>query len=1194
TSASHSFFEIAGNEIEIPDKGITHISSVAVPDSNGNLPVAIYRGDKKVDTSARIQLYVRGYVDEVTQQSTSANLAGSFVPRITPDATELHLKSEQPQEFNVPETSEDSKYSLFMVAATPDKKTMNRDTTIDLGDDLISREQGVIVNDNGNPVYPQLVMAKVDGKKTKAVIHHGEADVRIWHVADVLAPVTEEMKKQKENQKELSMSIDSPNDGAKINLQQEKQVKLTGHISAGDFALAGVHVNVNGDNGNSDLGEATIHYEKDGVTWENWNVPDVSGHYTFTVTATDRSGHAVTQSRTLDVDVYDPATTEMVDWPNTIQIDDISKYTEIGDDYVKMDCDSKVKPGSVLRSWASQSLPDGLLVKVTSVDKIVDGCKYTTQKVDMSAAVQHLHVDKTVNLADVLTNEQVKKLVGHKLQDENGNDVEGTEITNAYITDMNDVNQRVIKNGGNSVLATDDNPVKGHCNQDGDPLDNNQNCSLAPKPIQGAKSILDSNSGTDNTKSDSEDEKNDSDSKSDTKSDTKNDNNNSDTKEQKQDNKSQDNLKEPEESEPNATQSSWEEQKSKLMIVTPADYKVNDKRTATETGKTRAYLQNTSSPLMSDKNSTKVIHTEYTVDKDYNSANAGVVIPEDTTGLPFDIGISGDVKIKITHVVDQIIEGRSYSDLGYHHKVKWYNPATWFPDLETEHKTTTTTTTTTTEDVNVDIAITLKINLIKLITDDLADRIIILDDGPVSIYFKLELVFKFDFNAAWRGEKIVREVKTKGKHTHNFSISDLDSDESQVLKDEKNILKMMITYEVGLEPSLNFEVLGIITVTIALGVGFYIKAGIQSFIPPGTEKVRYQGVFEFGVYVDVTLTLTIKIIVFKINKSWPLYTLEQPVVSITFSKKMPMTNLGELIADVGATSDASDSVASRNFNTLRDHTIAPNSIWMLMREVNGKYVPQPIVSTSSEGANIYGVNDGTDVSYFGKAETGGIFGSSGGDSEEDERYEATKLEETDLNDMDWSKYQTTNGRDGLGWTKKGNPLSTWINQATGQFTSSMTDEIYDNIVKNINQDSHDGKFEDSGALEMLENIKSATEKNTTVESKKKIDSLSQLGMVSPTDAGELQVDFLFPGKYKLYPVYTPKNITPVTADNGTNNQGDFEIKDWVDNLSWTDGWNKGIEQTRLGLSMTFDPTYNLTNKITNTTRDTSTADSNSN
>ncbi|MDR0950133.1 MAG: hypothetical protein LBM13_00610, partial [Candidatus Ancillula sp.] len=55
TSASHSFFEIAGNEIEIPDKGITHISSVAVPDSNGNLPVAIYRGDKKVDTSARIR-----------------------------------------------------------------------------------------------------------------------------------------------------------------------------------------------------------------------------------------------------------------------------------------------------------------------------------------------------------------------------------------------------------------------------------------------------------------------------------------------------------------------------------------------------------------------------------------------------------------------------------------------------------------------------------------------------------------------------------------------------------------------------------------------------------------------------------------------------------------------------------------------------------------------------------------------------------------------------------------------------------------------------------------------------------------------------------------------------------------------------------------------------------------------------------
>ncbi|MDR0950352.1 MAG: prealbumin-like fold domain-containing protein [Candidatus Ancillula sp.] len=96
-------------------------------------------------------------------------------------------------------------------------------------------------------------------------------------------------------------------------------------------------------------------------------------------------------------------------------------------------------------------------------------------------------------------------------------------------------------------------------------------------------------------------------------------------------------------------------------------------------------------------------------------------------------------------------------------------------------------------------------------------------------------------------------------------------------------------------------------------------------------------------------------------------------------------------------------------------------------------------------------------------------------------------------------------------------------------------------------------------------------------------------MISPNDSGQIIIDYLFPGKYKLYPVYSPGDITPVLpADGEVSTMGEFEIKDWAENVKGLDDWNHQIVQEKVGISLTFDPGFEVKNSILNKARGTTT------
>ncbi|MDR0950916.1 MAG: hypothetical protein LBM13_04745, partial [Candidatus Ancillula sp.] len=1120
TTVAHTTFEISGNKIDIPEKGITHISSLAIPDENGNLPVAVYRGSERAKTSADLSLYVRGYIEEGNQQSSGVNFSGSIVPKIDRNEITLDIKENEEQQFDIPSAPKDSEYSLLMVSAN--NIDTDRDTTIDFGTNLIKREQGILVNSHDDDVYPQLVLVKTSDQKSNIILHHGSARVKIWHVADILAPVSNSVDKliNKKKNNNLSLSIDSPNENQKIDILKEKQVKLSGEIDSGDFALAKVDVRVSDNEGAIDLGSAKIRYQEDKIKWEISNVPDVSGYYTFTVTAIDRIGNKIVQNRLLEVETYDPETTEIVDWPTTVQIDDLSKYKEIGDDYVDMKCDQNVGPGSVIRSWASSDLPSGLLVKVISVDKIGNICRYRTQKADMSDAVQHLHMKREVNVGDILTNSQMKTLVGKNMKDENGDDIKGTKILNAEITTKDKVDEMLAKKDASQVLIDSDKPIVAYCDEDGNPLDNNQDCSLAAKSTEAPNAENDSKQESKDKSVEDTSDNPEPMSNSPNKNIENEDNGESDIDK----NNNNDKI---EESDPLRDYTAGESR-----------YIINDKRHNKPNLKEIKFLENrTGGNQEKRKTETKIIHTKtevaytggITIDpkqiakgwknpkkrfddlrkgilKFVNGANSNNLeddsdnnemedldddelegFDDDEDGqnqekgkgspLSITITIKGAVRI-VTDTYEEIT-AESYSDLGYHHKVKWYNPATWFPDLETEHKQTNITTTDDIMDFSGTLTLTLKWNIVQMITGN--DKIIIQITGtPITVEISIKFVLKIEIEAEFYTEKITRKVKEKGEKTHNFSKEKIDNEHSETLKDTSQFLKFTVNIKIGFEVTADIAVLGIIKFGVTIEIGIYLKGGVDSFIPVGSRNFKLKGTQETGFYFKCSLHFVIDVVIFKINFNFPVANIEKPFYNWTYTGKMPKRNIGEAIFDIGVTSDPNDSVENRSFNIFRDHSVAPNTIWMLTREVNGRFVPQPIAQFQKDSIDIFDITESDETKskdwkieeYKDKCEnltgTHGTFKFEGNpiiaDFSSDQcekflgKFKTSTLDKTFLPDMDLSKLSKTTGSDGVGWLRDGDSLAEYIDVGTGKFTNLMTEDLYNNILANLDVNSEDQSF----------------------------------------------------------------------------------------------------------------------------------------
>lgn len=161
-----------------------------------------------------------------------------------------------------------------------------------------------------------------------------------------------------------TVAITSPAAGAQIDQATEPVVTLVGTAADAGSGVRTVTVSANG----TDLGAAVLRTTATGeVTWA-LETAAPAGDQLLEVTATDWAGRTTTRSTSFTVvGALDEAT---VVSPDAHVLDETSGITEVAPGSVTLGASSDLRAGAVLVTGESELTPEGLLRRVTSVERI--------------------------------------------------------------------------------------------------------------------------------------------------------------------------------------------------------------------------------------------------------------------------------------------------------------------------------------------------------------------------------------------------------------------------------------------------------------------------------------------------------------------------------------------------------------------------------------------------------------------------------------------------------------------------------------------------------------------------------------------------------------------------------------------------------------------------------------------------------
>ena len=1162
TMTDNSVLQIGGNKVNIPYRGNVHVSSVLVPDENGNTFVKLTRGESE-DSAADgfMSLDVRGYVVDSTPKIPAINSEGSFVPKIGADNLKLDVKEGQSVDFEVPNTSLDSQYSLFLVQVSD--QTSHRPTTIDVGDHLYSRELGISV-DPQIGTLPQLIVAKIEGRESSVKIHHGSATVYLAHVGDIIGKTTSE---EDSSSRLFDASLDppevtitSPQEAARIDYKEALSVKITGTITEKDYTAATTSI-WSDYQGGFEIGAAQTHYTETGqVHWSIEICPPQSGNYTFTILVKDRMGFEARAQVSVFVEMFDPAEQGIVFWPKTRAIDDGSRYIKIEPDSVLMYCDDTIAPGNTLYTPSTPQTPQGLIRKVLSVDVVQDKCKYTTEEGDISDVAQNVQLDyQQIDATNTITQEALDAVLREGVRDENGERVPGVSLDAVKLVDEDEV----------GFLHKEDFPEQASnkpsfCTPDFKPLDDTSDCSLQPKldDFTRANQPLDDDIAASEGASAgaAEDENQGSSDKSPGVGSVDEAN--------------------PSEDAPEGTNTG--------DSIVPGDSQQGNGSTV---GENQAYhppkvnaltgellpasgsfaragseklTRGRQALLLSDalrkgvlkrgsSNGSKALHFEFsfsatlTLSNGTPSANFALgqakPVKEPTRALekqnttPVGDGDGSEARepdkgwetktndptkgsVTINFALKYTKDIKIYVDAGASFRIWFPSWHFWDIHIDLDVMLAKATEQMTQYEITLNISAVLNKKLA------IATFIFPLAGGAVMFEFGVELYVKGSINGRASYVNKSFNYERNGYKFHNFNKQPINEKKSNEVETSYSGF-LEFSLEIGVALSLSLVFVGFVYIGFTLTVGVKLSLGVYSYVPQGTSQTMAKGKVALDFVLTVSLGGGLNFRIFKIGFSANLVNLVINLYTITFSAEAPTTNIGRAVIITGISTSDTESISA-----LRNATNQP--VFEVLKKVGDMYLPVPIVQLP---ANDY-------TAKYSKTDAA----SAGRETDIDVKSIFTSRSSSDL------KIPTkANGTDGVLYLSSGNPLP--VNELSSKQKTQLLEALGDDLG-DVDADSISQAFSQA-------------------------DSLSQLGFVSPDASGGIVLDYLSPGDYQLKPVLVQNGVKPQKPNYN------FTIADWMKNSTTHSGWNwnSKLVKAQVAVPLVFAPKYTVQNTIRNASRE---------
>ena len=362
---------LAGQSFDVP-QGRSVVSTVAVPDANGNVNLS---ADKDLGEA---RLDVRGWVTGSVQNTSDANVEGSYVPVYGTKWVNTETKNDESNKIAAGKRLDDSAFALALVTAKPSGSR----AFVEYGKAVAGRSRGVTV-DAATGALAQLDVIDAARDASFVTARGAKVDSSMLLLGDVIGAPSK-------SDSTVDISWDSPQEGANVYLEKTGKLILEGKVES---SAAIEQVKIYGDN--NLFGTAEVTYGTDGAYWHFESTVPQTKSYTFRAVGMACGGSEGNASRKLTVHLPDKNATVVGDKTVVLNPDDQSRpVTSVTDTEVVFAAAPQVAPGDVLASGTGEHAPKGFLRKVVSVQRTAQGWVVNTEQAALTDALYQADIDQ--------------------------------------------------------------------------------------------------------------------------------------------------------------------------------------------------------------------------------------------------------------------------------------------------------------------------------------------------------------------------------------------------------------------------------------------------------------------------------------------------------------------------------------------------------------------------------------------------------------------------------------------------------------------------------------------------------------------------------------------------------------------------------------------------------------------------------
>ena len=324
------------------------------------------------------RLDVRGWVTGSVQNTSDANVEGSYVPAYGTKWVDSETKNYESNKIAAGKRLDDSASALALVTAKPSGSR----AFVEYGATVAGRSRGITV-DAATGALAQLDVIDAARNASFVTARGASVDSSMLLLGDVIGVPSR-------SDSTVDISWNSPQEGTDVYLEKTGKLILEGRVKS---SAAIEQVKIYGDN--NLFGTADVAYGADGAYWRFESTVPQTKSYTFRAVGVARGGSEGNADRKLTVHLPDKDATVVGDKTVALNPDDQSRpVTSVTDTEVVFAADPQVAPGDVLASSVGEHAPKGFLRKVVSVQRAAQGWVVSTEQAALTDALYQADIDQ--------------------------------------------------------------------------------------------------------------------------------------------------------------------------------------------------------------------------------------------------------------------------------------------------------------------------------------------------------------------------------------------------------------------------------------------------------------------------------------------------------------------------------------------------------------------------------------------------------------------------------------------------------------------------------------------------------------------------------------------------------------------------------------------------------------------------------